>query len=469
MPKRPLLLFSFVIAALLLILYSIDPTIFGLKEAGSFEYVRRGEDLFRKGDHKRALAYFEKAFENSPESGEIQYNLIWAYSRYSTALQAAGNHDEAIRYLSRCYEIMPSRATRQNLAIALTKRAITRLRKNDWLGAVQDMTDARFAAAGSSGARKSLAISLFNDAVAEFKEGRERIALLCLKEAALSYDDSRIYELIGEIYYRMTDLERAAFYWNRARELAPADAAPALGEKLERLAKEADLARRAQKQVFPHFEIRYDTALPIDAPSVGKVLDKAYLDVGRDLGLYLPATTVVFFYSEQEFADIFKLPSAARAFYDGNIRMPFPAAGIEERELAHYLYHEYTHAVVSAITNNNCPVWLSEGIAVWEWTKENDADVRAFFAKTGLPEISIAALDGAFAQGMKKEDLYAYYLIAYTAVRYIVDTWGAGGLQDLLKRLAGGQHAVNAIDDEFLISEQEFNKRWGEYVRRRYR
>jgi hypothetical protein len=50
----------------------------------------------------------------------------------------------------------------------------------------------------------------------------------------------------------------------------------------------------------------------------------------------------------------------------------------------------------------------------------------------------------------------------------MVDTWSLAAIRDVLDRISRGQHAVNAIDDEFLIPEKEFEKRWGDFVRKKF-
>jgi hypothetical protein len=37
-------------------------------------------------------------------------------------------------------------------------------------------------------------------------------------------------------------------------------------------------------------------------------------------------------------------------------------------------------------------------------------------------------------------------------------------MRRILDRIRGGQHVINAIDDEFLLSEKEFERRWQDYV-----
>ena len=136
-----------------------------------------------------------------------------------------------------------------------------------------------------------------------------------------------------------------------------------------------------------------------------------------------------------------------------------------------YLYHEYTHAILSAKTNNNCPAWLSEGIAVYEelkWTRSGEA-IKLTDSIDSQSRISIKTLDEELMTEYHNDPrLRMTYLLAYTAVEYMIDNWGMKGLNAVLKRIAEGQHAVNAIDDEFLLSEKEFQSRWKNFVMEKY-
>ncbi len=453
------------IASLFILGYLVAPRILGNKTLGSFEYVRRGEELLDKENYKKAIYYFERAFQSSPENKAIKTSLAWAYTRYSITLMESANYDTAIGYLTKAYRIMPDINTRQNLSLAYRKKAFIRAEKGEWYGAIEDFTSSREIASESRSVSKNLLISLFNDAVTSYKAGREKIAIMCLIEASLVDDDSRVFEFLGDIYYRRTDLENALFYWNRSLELYSGNAG--LKEKLDKLSKEMELAKTEKERALPHFELRYERSLGIDVAAVSGILENAYLDIGRDLNYFPASKTIVFFYSEKDFRNIFKMPSIVRAFYDGNIRMPFPEDDLDKKELTTYLYHEYAHAVVSALTKNNCPVWFSEGTATWEGFEKNDKLAKDILLKTvENKEFSIASLGRAFDAGGK--DMRLYYILSYTVVKYIVDNWGLGGLRDILKRVSSGQHIINAIDDRFLLSEKEFDKRWNAYVRQKF-
>ena len=118
---------------------------------------------------------------------------------------------------------------------------------------------------------------------------------------------------------------------------------------------------------------------------------------------------------------------------------------------------------------NNCPVWFSEGIAMWEEFNRSGCNLKDLPVNAETVDgITLASLDKEFYKNEVGPNRAAYYLLSYTVAAYIIDSWGMAGLQKILKKLAGGQHVVNAIDDEFLLSEKEFEKRWKAYVGNKY-
>ena len=437
------------------------------KVPGSFEYVRTGEDFVKKGDYRAAVSYFEKANNASPGNKSIKSNLVYAYSKWGEYMVDGGRYDDAIEYLKKAYDVIQDSSTIQNLALMYSKKALDEARRNSWLDATEDYTRARAIAEDSNIAGKGLSISLFNDSVNEYKIGEDNIAILCLKESSLAYEEPRVFEFLGDIYYKKTDLEKASFYWDRARELAPDN--KEISEKLKKLAKEMVLGKTAEVKKYPHFELRLSEGFAIDSDAASDILENAYFDVGKDLAYFPKNKTIVFFYSQGSFREIFELPFAVMSFYDGNIRMPLPDKAMRKDEFRRYIYHEYTHAVVSAKTNNNCPTWLNEGIAVWEELKAANQSMAGPLPKSlDISNFSISSLDRIFRTSKDSASLSSSYLVAYTIVQYIIDNWGMGGLQDILVRVGTGQHIMNSIDDEFLLSEKEFEKRWKEYVKKRY-
>ncbi|MDP2858696.1 MAG: hypothetical protein Q8P50_12060, partial [Bacillota bacterium] len=90
----------------------------------------------------------------------------------------------------------PSSKTMQELAIIYAKRAVQEAR-NDPADAKTYFASARLSAADSAIASRNLSISLFNDAVAESRAGRDDLAIVLLKESSLAYMDASAFELMG--------------------------------------------------------------------------------------------------------------------------------------------------------------------------------------------------------------------------------------------------------------------------------
>lgn len=443
-------------------LYTFNP-----KRVGSFEYIRMGEKFLDKNLYTNAIDCYEKAHESSPQNPTIISDIIFVYSKYASVLADSGKYDEAIEYLIRAYNVKQDSATMQNLAIMYTRKALMLVQKGESQKAPALIRDARRIAGGSYIAAKNLGIALFNDAVTEFKKGREDTALMCLKESSLTYQYGKTFALIGDIYYKVGNLKRARFYWHRAKILGSDDVS--VSHKLKRMSHEMRLANFQQDMELPHFDVKYEGGLSIDAALASETLEKAYSEIGKDLGYFPKTKTGVFLYSKDDFSNIFKMSSAVRAFYDGNIRMPVPGGRLGEKEFLRHIYHEYTHALLSAKTMNNCPVWLSEGIAMWEELDKSGKSINSLLVMAhGIDDITLDSLDKEFESNEITSKRTAYYIFSYTLAAYIIDSWGIKGLQGILKRLSLGQHVVNAIDDEFLLPEKEFESRWKTYVKNKY-
>ncbi|MBF0253311.1 MAG: hypothetical protein HQL29_05785 [Candidatus Omnitrophica bacterium] len=181
--------------------------------------------------------------------------------------------------------------------------------------------------------------------------------------------------------------------------------------------------------------------------------------------MYPSLDTTIIFYTEKDFRDAFNKSGIVRAFYDGKIRM-LVYGQVDSEEFVSVIAHEYTHALVSILTDNKCPVWLHEGLAVREeslyYPRKLDF-LRNFLAAGGV--LSIEVLDKGFDENEDARKLALAYEAAYSAVDFILDKWGWNGMQRLLKRIKNGTHYINAIDEEFYVTDEMFETMWGDYVK----
>jgi len=429
-------------------------------QTGSFEYVRKGDSLLDEGDLKGSIKYFEKAYDASPDNSVIAAKLRNAYFEYAASLAEAGDYDKSIGCLNRAVTVMPGPRAAGKLALTYAEKAVAALREGKIAEGRPNLDSALEAASPYAAASRNLGILLFNEAIKDYKTGNDEAAILLLKESSLAYKNASAFELLGDIYYNMMELKRARFYFGKGFSLDPRN--HGIRSKLKKSIIDLRSSQNRGSEVSPHFNINYDKSLPVNTQIVKGMLERYYFDVGEDLKYFPAYKTGVIFYSQDDFNKIFMLSRGTRAIYDGNIRIPLPNRPIPELELAEYICHEYTHAIISAKTQNNCPVWLSEGLAVLEAHKYTGGPLP--IEKAWLPDktkFTISSLYEAFNHENETEDMIRRdYALAYSAVRFIIDNWGMAGISGVLDRVKDGRHFTNAIDEEFLISEKEFERRW---------
>ncbi len=129
--------------------------------------------------------------------------------------------------------------------------------------------------------------------------------------------------------------------------------------------------------------------------------------------------------------------------------------------------HEISHLYFDQVTYNptvSIPVWLNEGVAQYNEfvTHEWEATQVKSAAKDGrlIPLSSLANGFGAYDE----ERIYLAYHESLSAVTYLVDTYGSGGLSKLLLAYKEGISTDKAFQTTFGISIEQFELDWATSV-----
>ncbi len=271
--------------------------------------------------------------------------------------------------------------------------------------------------------------------------------------------EAAAYQLLGELYYRKDDLENAASYWQKAVDLNPSDAG--LAARLERIRKEHRTEKDFNRDVTSHFLIKYEGREKIEAGRIVlRILEDAYGEVGRALSYYPDHEIQVVLYSSEQFREVTDAPGWSGGVYDGKIRIPVGGIEKETPGLRRILLHEYTHAVVHALTPR-CPTWLNEGLAQYFEGREVDEQRLAVLKQLAgagkLP--SLAGLEGPF-NGLGPQQAALAYLFSLSAVRYMADAFGMYRVKAVLENLSAGENTGRAIDSGITLSYEEFERGW---------
>ena len=434
------------------------------KTVAPYEFIRRGMAYIDEKKYERGIKYLNRAYLEAPNSDNIIRNVSYGYMKYARVLNNEEKPEQAAKLLEKAYRMdYGNLDIAQNLAYLYCKMGVEESNSQRMYKAVEYFQKAIDLAMKSNTTRANISNALYNMAIEAFNKDQHNTVLLCLKSSYVLWNRFMVLDLLGHLYYKDSNSEKAAFYWAKALELQPNN--EKIISKLDRARKDILAKRRMENVETEYFDIQLYKNYNLNLNTLKEGLQRVYNMVGGKLGYYPPSKTKVVFYSEHDFRNIYKMPVLYRGLYDGAIRIPI-SENVDEKHLITIIIHEYTHVIVSMLTDNKCPVWLNEGIATYmqnEYDKVSILLMRYYLSGGG--ELSIKLVEKGFKSPEKNFDLALSYQGAYAIVSFITDKWGWGGIRELLKEIKEGEHYSTAIDAEFLVSVDVFNKMADEYAR----
>lgn len=284
------------------------------------EFNDLGIDAYNQGRFQDAIAYFEKAAENAPDSPAVRRNRSNAYQMHADQLAKQGDFANAVKTLEAVVRMDPANPA-------------PLLQMGSYL----------------------LRLDHIQEAIFRLEEAVE------LKPGVLD-----AHELLGEAYYRDNDLPSARAQWDYVLEMDPKRTA--LRERYEKAFREESVESDFNRAGSRHFRISYPRGMPMQLRArVLTILERAYLDIGRRMGaVYPPGPIQVIVYDSEQFAQATQLEANVGAVYDGKIRVPLTTQEgdlLDDEELKRRLTHEYVHVVVRHLVGDSVPWWVNEGLA----------------------------------------------------------------------------------------------------------
>lgn len=233
-----------------------------------------------------------------------------------------------------------------------------------------------------------------------------------------------------------------------------------------------------------HFIIRYaagshDVAI---ADLAGEVLDSAWEAIGNDLGLkpadpirieILGAPSDLAKLSPLTEAEIEKTGTIALSKYN-KLMVVSPRATLFGYPWMDTLVHEYTHLVVSRVSNDTVPVWLQEGIARFEqtrWRRPAEIELTATeqsLLTAGLRKGRLVTFDEmhpSMAKLPSQEAAALAYAEVYTLVGWMHGKIGYAGIRDLLAAQKDGKSARRAVAEALSMSWSAVDKDWRAHLK----
>jgi len=183
----------------------------------------------------------------------------------------------------------------------------------------------------------------------------------------------------------------------------------------------------------------------------------------------IPAfSTSIRLMDEDEFFELTGAPKWTNAmFFRGQIILPIAKTkGVDLGNLNRSVKHEYTHAILSALSTGNLPGWLDEGLAQWFEGEESPGLRTALreWLKTNEP-VSLSLLQGGFTK-LKPEMVPAAYAQSLLATRLVADKYGFPAIANYFLLLRDGVNKEAAFETAFTISVQDFEAQLGRALKR---
>jgi tetratricopeptide (TPR) repeat protein len=282
--------------------------------------------------------------------------------------------------------------------------------------------------------------------------GRADEALAPLEAAAGGEADPEVRLLLAHLYDRRDDAGRALEHLRAALGAEPTNAAAR--RLLDKVEREARAEAGFQREVTPHFVVKWRAA--VDADSRRALL--AGLDAARErvvgsLGEAPRERVAVILYDAAQFQEVARVHGWVTGLFDGKIRLPAGGALPPRRELERILVHEYAHAVIHDLARGRAPRWLHEGLAQALEGATPDPMLRVPGRPTlgGVEELLAEADPGRARAG---------YDVALWVVHDLLDRGGMPAMRRLMTRLGQGEAITVAVPAVYGLSLAELEHQW---------
>lgn len=181
-----------------------------------------------------------------------------------------------------------------------------------------------------------------------------------------------------------------------------------------------------------------------------------------------PFSTSIRLMDEEEFFELTGAPKWTNAmFFRGQIILPLAKGkAVDIENLNRSVRHEYTHAILSALSAGNLPGWIDEGLAQWFEGEESPGlrDALREWLKTHEP-VPLALLQGGFTK-LKPEMVPAAYAQSLLATRLVAEKYGFPAIAAYFMLLRDGVEKDAAFEAAFNISITDFESQMGRALKR---
>jgi hypothetical protein len=204
-----------------------------------------------------------------------------------------------------------------------------------------------------------------------------------------------------------------------------------------------------------HIVIKYsDPNLKEQAKRAIGILSRVSKVLGSKYNWY-PSVMEAKLYQEPElFRQSVKLslPTWAGGWNEAKQSIKLVVSEEDKASLIHGLAHEYTHQLVSDLTNDNASYWLQEGAAMYY---ESLVTGEEPLLNKQFKPYSIVQLEKMNLEQLPDSEASRYYLSCYVQFRQLVQKFGEKTIANIFRKL----HHYPYIDVDSAMKQKETNQR----------
>jgi len=218
-----------------------------------------------------------------------------------------------------------------------------------------------------------------------------------------------------------------------------------------------------------HFNFLFSSN--IDSTSIielSKALENSYSKIGSNLSTTPAGNIEVNIYSQRWRYIKASGNWGASGSIEGTAKLHFLSEGWLENEFSKIAIHEFVHAVVLKLLVDRepkplnaekfdkkfstFPLWLWEGVSVYEAEEFYDPNTLAYFSDGRYPQISEL---NTRSNGQK------IYTCGYTIIEYILKEYGRDKLIELIEHYGDLPKVLN-------LTEEQFSNNWYRFIKKKY-
>ena len=307
----------------------------------------------------------------------------------------------------------------------------------------------------------------YEDAVGNFDKAKKQIPT-----------DFYLLYCTGKCHFELKDYDKAVEAWEEALKQSPGKQSAEAVQQLIRQAKEQDASiAGTTKDENQRFIVHYAGNSQQDIGDMTmEILEDIYDQVTSDLMLKPEIQINVIFFRTEEFYEINKAASWVRALAKGEkIFVPLRQGCSDMNSIKGILAHEFTHVIINLRTNSRCPVWINEGLAVYEEFQASfgdpthlRSDYEKFFQTRILNDhtfIPLKQINLNPSRGAYGEHIPLGYLESYLSVRFIIERFGWQGIDQLLTSLAQGNGLDEVLTTACNMSFNDFEREFFDWMK----